>query len=134
MWHLSVASGRAPIGADQILVDGVGVVVGWSDGFDFDDAFGGDSIEHGVELVDVDGAEEDAFSIGVKFCFDTMNDGENPGREDLRAVAADEHLHGLFADFLPDLVDIAFGDEVSAGDEDDAVGDAVDFVEDVAGD
>jgi hypothetical protein len=74
---LSVASGRTPIGADQILVDSIGVVVGWRDGLDPDQSFGGDSIQHRVELVDIAGAEEDASSIRMESRFNAMIEGKH---------------------------------------------------------
>ena len=49
-------------------------------------------------------------------------------------IAADEHLHGLVAHLLAYLVDVALGHQVSAGDQHDAVGDAVHLIENVAGD
>jgi hypothetical protein len=63
-----------------------------------------------------------------------MIDGEHLRGEQFRAVAANEHLHGLVAHFLPDLMNISFGDQVSAGDQDNAIGDAVNLIENVAGD
>ena len=43
-------------------------------------------------------------------------------------IAANEHLHGLLAHLLPYLMNIAFSDQISTGDQHDAIGDAVYFV------
>ena len=66
--------------------------------------------------------------------FDAMIDGKHLRGQQLRVVAADENLHRFFAHFLADLVDVSLRDQVAAGDQHDAVGDAVDLIEDVAGD
>src|ERR1035441_485363 len=49
-------------------------------------------------------------------------------------IAANKYLHGFVADFLSDLMNIAFSNQVAAGDQNDAIGDSVDLVENVAGD
>jgi hypothetical protein len=66
--------------------------------------------------------------------FDAMIDGKHLRRQQLRMVAANENLHRLLAHFLPHLVNIALSDQVSAGDQDNAIGDAVNLIENVAGD
>src|SRR5258708_7036003 len=59
---------------------------------------------------------------------------ENFSGESRGAIAADQHLHGLLADFLAYAADLAFGDDVSVGEEDHLVRNHVDFVQDVTGD
>ena len=131
---LSVASRRTPIRADQVLIDCIGIVVGRRDGIDPDQSLGRDAVQQRIELVDIAGAQEDASSIGMQSGFDAMIDGKHLRRQHLGVIAANENLHRLFAHFLSDLMNISLGDQISAGDQDDAIGDAIDFVQNVAGD
>ena len=48
------------------MVDGIGIVVGRRDGLDLDQALRRDAVQQGVELVDIAGAQEDAFAIGMQ--------------------------------------------------------------------
>ena len=49
-------------------------------------------------------------------------------------VAAHQDLHGLILDLAAHALDLALGDDIAMAEENDLVGDAIDLMEDVAGD
>ena len=49
-------------------------------------------------------------------------------------VAADQDLHGMLLHLAADAADLAFGHDVAVAEQNHLVGDAVHFVQDVAGD
>ncbi len=59
---------------------------------------------------------------------------EEAGGQQAGLIAAHQDLHGLVFDFAAHALDLAFGDDVAVAEQDDLVGDAIDLVQDVAGD
>ena len=59
---------------------------------------------------------------------------EQPRGQQTRAVAAHQDLHGLVLHFAAHALDLALGDHVALAQQDHLVGDAIHFVQDVAGD
>ena len=78
-----------------------------------------------------------AAAVVVELDLGDMVELEGAAGEPLRTVAAHEHLHRLFAslsDLLPHSRDLALGHDVPVRDQDDAVREQIDLVEDVTRD
>src|SRR5579859_6643906 len=112
----------------------MGIVVGGSNGLDLYQPVDGDFIEQAIKLIHVATAQENPFPVGMEPGFNAVIERKHSRGEQLRPITADEHLHGLVAKVTADLLYCALRDDVASGDEDDAIGDTVNLVENVAGD
>ena len=126
-------SSAGSFAADEVAVDGVDIIVGGGDAVDAD-AVECDLVEQAVEAIGIAGFDQDALAIGQELGFDDAVLGEDQGGQAAGFVAADQDLAGLLVDFAADVLDLSFGDDVAVAEEDDVIGDHVDFMQDMAGD
>ena len=95
---------------------------------------GNNFVEQERELLGVARADQNALAVTQNFGFDDVIEFERRGGQ-LRSIrAADQDLHGMIADFSANFFNLAFGNDVAAAHQHDAVGDAVDLFQNVAGD
>src|SRR5208282_5416206 len=105
-----------------------------SNGVHFDQPAGDDFVEQEGELLGVARANQDALAVTQDFGFDDVIEFERGGGQ-LRGIrAADQNLHRMIADLAANFFNLAFGDDIAAAHEHDAVGDAIDFLQNMAGD
>ena len=97
-------------------------------------AVGHDVVEDHVEPVRVARADEQTASVRMQPGLDDPSDLEELRRERARPVAPDEDLHRVLLDLVAHAMHVTFGNDVAVVEQDHAVRDHVDLVQDVARD
>src|SRR5262245_3648370 len=123
----------ASVRSDQVVVDGVQIVVHRRDRFDVYSVFDHDAVQQLVEGVGVARFDEHPLPVPMQRGLDHAVRGEDARGELLRAVAADHDLHRvLFQLLFAHAQHAAFGQDVAVVDQHHAVRHLVHLVQDVA--
>src|SRR4030081_3748612 len=117
--------------ANQVLVDGIYVVVIGGHRIYGKIFFHDNLVEKLVKLVGIFGADQNTLAVNIQLGFHHVVLGKQPGREQAGLGAAHENLHWMFFHFSADAMNLPFRHHIAVAHEDDLIGNLVDFVENV---
>src|SRR5665213_997167 len=120
------------LSANQILIDGISVVIRRSHGFDLD-VVEGQMIQLTVEPVGVARLHEQTSAVRKNLRRHDVFLLENARGKRTRTVAANQNLHGMLLNFRAHAVNLSFRHHIAARQQNDAVGNQIHFVQDMAG-
>src|SRR5579883_1765089 len=119
--------------ANQVLIDGIDVVIGRRHLFDLEAGFENHAIEQEVEAIRIARAQQQAAAVRRELGFDDVVLLEEARSEQRGPVAADLDLHRLFLDFAAYALNLALGHHIALAEQDDLIGNLIDLMEDVTG-
>src|ERR1044071_8105678 len=120
--------------ADQVLVDGVHVVIVGRDRIHRKIFFHHDLVQELIELVGIASADENALAVIVQLGFHHVVLRKQAGGEQAGLRAADKNLHGMFFYFSADTMNLSFRDDIAVTHEHNLIRNLIDLVQDMAGD
>src|SRR5436190_16334291 len=123
--------GTATLGANQVLINGIQIIVDWCDGLNNDLAFCHDAIEQQIEFVCPACSDKKSSQVLMQPGFDNMVLRKNFGRQLAGMIAANQNLHRVLFHLVADAMDVSFRHDIAVIEQDDEVRHHVHFVQDV---